>query len=71
MYQISNKVSLGVTEDEIVDSIENVVLKIIEQEQAARKFLKEHNGYVEVVPSRSFEESGTTIEVVIIKLIKE
>lgn len=40
MYQISNKVSLGVTEEEIVDNIENVVLKIIEQEENARKFLK-------------------------------
>lgn len=41
MYQISNKVSLGITEDEIVENIESVVLKIIEKEEAARKFLKE------------------------------
>ena len=36
-----------------------------------RDFLREHNGMVEAVPSRSFAESGTTIETVIVKLIRE
>ena len=50
---------------------ENALYYETELSDYFRQFLKEHNGCVEVVPSRSFEESGTTIEVVIIKLIKE
>lgn len=33
-------------------------------------FLKEHNAYVEEVPFQSFQESGTTIDTVIIKIKK-
>lgn len=35
------------------------------------KFLNENNSYIEPVPSCSFAESGTTIETVIVKLVKE
>ena len=54
-----------------LDSSKILIVFSSEERVDFRQFLKEHNGCVEVVPSRSFEESGTTIEVVIIKLIKE
>ena len=50
---------------------ENALYYETELSDYFRKFLNEHNGVVEIVPSRSFEESGTTIEVVIVKLVKE
>ena len=34
------------------------------------KFLDEHNAMIEAVPPRAFTESGTTIETVIVKIIK-
>lgn len=34
------------------------------------KFLAEHNAMIEAVPPRAFTESGTTIETVIVKIIK-
>lgn len=39
IYQISNKRTLGVSEQEIVDNIKIVTNKLIEQERKARKFL--------------------------------
>lgn len=36
-----------------------------------RDFIKENNGYIESIPSNSFEESGTTIETVIVKIVKK
>lgn len=39
MYQISNKQTLGITENEIVKNLKVIVEKIIEQERQARKFL--------------------------------
>ena len=36
-----------------------------------RSFLKEHNAYIENIPSNAFEESGTTIETVIVKIKKQ
>jgi protein arginine kinase len=39
MYQISNKVTLGVTEKELIDNIKTISEKIIEQERNARKYL--------------------------------
>ena len=50
---------------------ENALYYQTELSEGFRKFLKNHKGIVESVPSRSFEESGTTIEVVIVKLVKE
>jgi protein arginine kinase len=40
MYQISNKISLGVTEKELIDSIRTISEKVIEQERYARKYLQ-------------------------------
>ena len=39
IYQISNKRTLGITEEEIVENIKVVTNKLIEQERKARKFL--------------------------------
>lgn len=39
MYQISNQVTLGKSEYEIIDDLQNVVLQIIEQERNARQSL--------------------------------
>lgn len=39
IYQISNKRTLGLTEQEIVENIKVVANKLIEQERSARKFL--------------------------------
>ena len=36
MYQVSNKVSLGVTNEEIINSVKSITQKIIEQERNAR-----------------------------------
>lgn len=40
MYQVSNKVSLGVTNEEIISSVKSITQKIIEQEKNAREYLK-------------------------------
>ena len=45
MYQISNQVTLGRTENEIMSSLDEVVTQIVEREQAARKQLVDHNPY--------------------------
>ncbi|MEK4253903.1 protein arginine kinase [Ureibacillus sp. FSL K6-2830] len=39
MYQISNQVTLGKAEDEIIDDLQTVVMQIIEQERNARQTL--------------------------------
>lgn len=41
IYQISNKISLGVTEEDIIQNLNTVVEKIIIQERNARKYLLE------------------------------
>lgn len=48
-YQISNQVSLGRTEEQIVEQIEKVVLQIVRYERKAREGLisKEHRRHVE------------------------
>lgn len=40
MYQVSNKVSLGLTNEEIINNVKSVVNKLIEQERNAREYLK-------------------------------
>ena len=40
MYQLSNKVSLGVTEEDIINSIKKISETIIKKEREAREFLK-------------------------------
>lgn len=45
-YQISNEVTLGVTEEEIIAKVENLVEKIVEMEAAERRHLKESSSSV-------------------------
>ena len=40
LYQVSNKVSLGLSEEEIVNNVKSIVKKLIEQERKAREYLK-------------------------------
>lgn len=40
LYQVSNKASLGLSEEEIVNNVKSIVQKLIEQERKARDFLK-------------------------------
>lgn len=40
LYQVSNKASLGLTEEEIVNNVKGIVKKLIEQERKAREYLK-------------------------------
>lgn len=42
-YQISNSQTLGISENEIVNNIENISKKVIEQERLARKYLTKNN----------------------------
>lgn len=39
MYQISNNQTLGITEEEIINNLENITKKVMEQERLARKNL--------------------------------
>ena len=39
MYQISNNQTLGISEDEIINNLENITRKVMEQERLARKYL--------------------------------
>jgi protein arginine kinase len=39
MYQLSNQITLGLSEAELINNIKTVVSKIIEQERLARKHL--------------------------------
>ena len=41
MYQVSNKASLGMTNEEIIVNVKAIVNKIIEQERKAREYLKD------------------------------
>ena len=43
MYQISNKSSIGITEQEIIKNLNIIVEKIIEQERLARKYLTKNS----------------------------
>lgn len=45
MYQVSNQVSLGLAETDIIKNVETTVLKICEAEQAARKTMLENDPY--------------------------
>lgn len=40
LYQVSNKASLGLSEEEIVNNVKGIVKKLIEQERKAREYLK-------------------------------
>lgn len=54
MYQISNKQTLGVTEEEIIKKIKVITEKIIEQEREVRKFLAKDSISLEDKVYRSF-----------------
>lgn len=54
MYQISNKQTLGVSEEEIINNMKIIVEKIIEQERLARKYLAKHSLELEDKVYRSF-----------------
>jgi protein arginine kinase len=43
LFQISNQITLGQSENEIIDNLYGVARQIVEQERAARKYLMEHN----------------------------
>ena len=54
IYQISNKITLGITEQEIVESIKVIAEKLIEQERKARKFLAKDGIELEDKIGRSY-----------------
>lgn len=55
LYQISNQVTLGLTEKEIIEKVKNIVSQIAEHEKEARKKLLENNkNYIENKVWRSY-----------------
>ena len=54
MYQISNKQTLGISENEIINNIKIIVDKIIEQERLARKYLAKNSIELEDKVYRSY-----------------
>jgi len=55
LFQLSNQITLGQSEEEIIQNLESVALKIIEHEQAAREFLiRENREVIEDRVARSF-----------------
>ena len=55
LYQISNQVTLGMSEEEIISKVQNIVNQILELEKDARKKLYENNkGYIEDKVYRSY-----------------
>ncbi len=75
LYQVSNKVSLGLTNEEIINNVKTVVNKLIEQERYAREFLKSREiefedkicrdyGTLSCAKKLSYKESERLISVV-------
>ena len=54
MYEISNKKTLGITENEIIQNIKIIVEKVIKQERAARRFLANEGIEVEDLIYRNY-----------------
>lgn len=54
IYVISNKQTLGISEENIIRNIEKIIEKLIEQERAARKLLGKNNIELEDLVYRSF-----------------
>ena len=54
MYQISNKITLGISEDKIVKNLKAITEKIVEQERLARKLLGQNRIELEDKVYRSF-----------------
>lgn len=46
IFQISNQITIGRNEKEIINNLSSVVLKIIDQERNARELLKKETGFV-------------------------
>lgn len=55
-FQVSNQVSLGHTEEEIINNIKSVIRQVAEQEQAARRNLL--NRHLEMLQDRIFRAFG-------------
>lgn len=56
-FQLSNQVTLGVSEEEILDSLERLILQVVEQEEAARKALSTQSR--EALEDRIWRAYGT------------
>ena len=54
IYQISNNQTLGMSEKEIVQNLENITKKVIEQERLARKYLAKNTDDLEDKVYRSY-----------------
>lgn len=54
IYQVSNKQSLGISEQEIIKNIRTITEKIIEQERLARKFLAKNSIELEDMVYRAY-----------------
>ena len=57
LYQISNRSTLGVSEENTIEKLKNIVDQIIEMEQKARKALTDNNA--ETLSDRLFRSYGT------------
>jgi protein arginine kinase len=57
LFQVSNQVSLGRCEEEIIDSIERILKQIVEKEDAARRALSTRNR--EAIVDRVWRAYGT------------
>ena len=44
LYQISNQVTMGISEEQIIEKLQNIAKQIIEMEEKARELLKEKSG---------------------------
>lgn len=53
-YQISNNQTIGITEEEIINNLENITKKVIEQERLARKYLTKEKLELEDKVYRSY-----------------
>ena len=52
MYQISNQITLGVAEKEIIENVENIIKKIVSKEREARESFEED--YIKNLTFRAF-----------------
>ena len=73
LFQISNQITLGQSEEEIIDNLHSVARQIIEHERAARKRMLEESrmrledrvnrsyGILSYADDHGFEGSGTAV----------
>ena len=57
LYQISNRITLGLSESQVIEKLTNVVNQIVDMETKARNMLKEKN--YDVIADRLFRSYGT------------